>query len=71
MIRIDARGGIRTFAALCLRDRCAGQSDLDEFDTQRPLFKSRRTSVRLSLRHAAVLGSPVAQATPSPRSIAL
>ena len=52
-------------------DLLSGQSDLDEFDTQRPLCESRRTSVRLSLRHAALLGSPVAQATPSPRSIAL
>ena len=32
MTRIDARGGIRTFAALCLRDRCADEAavQLDE-----------------------------------------
>ena len=65
----------RTFAAIVksARDELTdcGQSVLCGFDAHRPLCKPKRTSVRLSKRHAAVLGSPDAQATPSPRSIVL
>ena len=65
----------RTFVAIVKSARGeltdCGQSVLCGFDAHRPLCKPKRTSVRLSKRHAAVLGSPDAQATPSPRSIVL